>query len=137
MTTKRRRRRKPSAKLSAKDEVRALLDRLPDTVTLEDIQYHLDVVVKVLEAEASLERGEGIPHEEVERSSRTNGRTSSLVDRGARRSDEIKTTSLRDRPPTHKGRDSDRELRQAVRLSYAARMIPEFEDANRRETFVT
>jgi hypothetical protein len=52
-------------KLSAKDEVRALLDRLPDDVTLEDIQYHLDVVVKVLEAEASLERGEGIPHEEV------------------------------------------------------------------------
>ena len=52
-------------KLSPKDEVRALLDRLPDTVTLEDIQYHLDVVVKVLEAEAQLERGEGIPHDEV------------------------------------------------------------------------
>ena len=40
-------------KLSAKDEVRALLDRLPDSVTLEDIAYHLDVVIKVLEAEAS------------------------------------------------------------------------------------
>jgi hypothetical protein len=40
-------------KLSAKDEVRALLDRLPDTVTLEDIAYHLDVVIKVLESEAS------------------------------------------------------------------------------------
>jgi hypothetical protein len=52
-------------KLSPKDEVRALLDRLPDDVTLEDIQYHLDVVVKVLEAETSLDRGEGIPHEEV------------------------------------------------------------------------
>jgi len=51
--------------LSPKDEVRALLDRLPETVTLEDIQYHLDVVVKVLEAEASLDRGEGIPHDEV------------------------------------------------------------------------
>jgi hypothetical protein len=53
------------AKLSAKDEVRALLDRLPDDVTLEDIQYHLDVVVKVLEAEAQLERGEGFTQEEV------------------------------------------------------------------------
>ena len=53
------------SKLPPKDEVRALLDRLPDSVTLEDIQYHLDVVVKVLEAEASLERGEGIPHDEV------------------------------------------------------------------------
>jgi hypothetical protein len=51
-------------KLSAKDEVRALLDRLPDDVTLEDIQYHLDVVVKVLEAEAS-DRRDDIPHEEM------------------------------------------------------------------------
>ena len=43
---------KAKPNLSPKDEVRALLDRLPDSVTLEDIQYHLDVVVKVLEAEA-------------------------------------------------------------------------------------
>jgi hypothetical protein len=50
-------------KLSAKDEVRALLDRLPDDVTLEDIQYHLDVVVKVLQADASTELD--IAHEEV------------------------------------------------------------------------
>ena len=52
-------------KLSPKDEVRALLDRLPDAVTLEDIQYHLDVVVKVLEAEAS-DPSDDIPHEEIE-----------------------------------------------------------------------
>jgi hypothetical protein len=52
-------------KLSAKDEVRALLDRLPDSVTLEDIAQHLDVVIKVLEAEAQLDRGEGVPHDEV------------------------------------------------------------------------
>jgi hypothetical protein len=50
-------------KLSPKDEVRALLDRLPDDVTFEDIQYHLDVVIKVLEAEA--DPRPGIPHEEV------------------------------------------------------------------------
>jgi len=50
--------------LSPKDEVRALLDRLPDTVTLEDIQYHLDVVVKVLDAEAS-DPSTDIPHDEV------------------------------------------------------------------------
>jgi hypothetical protein len=49
--------------LSAKDEVRALLDRLPDNLTLEDIQYHLDVYTKVLEAERSTEPD--IPHEEV------------------------------------------------------------------------
>ena len=51
------------AKGRGKDEVRALLDRLPDDVSLEDIQYHLDVVVKVLEAEA--DPSPGIPHEEV------------------------------------------------------------------------
>jgi hypothetical protein len=51
------------SKLSAKE--RALLDRLPDGVTLEDIAYHLEVVIKVLEAEAQLDRGEGIPHDEV------------------------------------------------------------------------
>jgi hypothetical protein len=54
-------------KLSAKDEVRALLDRLPDSVTLEDIAYHLDVVIKVLEAEAGLERGEAITQAEFDR----------------------------------------------------------------------
>jgi hypothetical protein len=35
-------------------------------VTLEDIQYHLDVVIKVLEAEASDPRDD-IPHEEMKR----------------------------------------------------------------------
>lgn len=50
-------------KLSPKDEVRALLDRLPDDVTLEDIQYHLDVVVKLLEAEA--DTSGDISHEEA------------------------------------------------------------------------
>jgi hypothetical protein len=48
---------------SAKDEVRALLDRLPDAVTLADIHYHLDVYIKVLEAEA--DTSGDIPHEEV------------------------------------------------------------------------
>ena len=67
MTTETADAAKAQAKLSAKDEVRALLDRLPDDATLEDIQYHLDVVVKVLEAEASLERGEGITQEEFDR----------------------------------------------------------------------
>jgi hypothetical protein len=54
-------------KLSAKDEVRALLDRLPDSVTLGDIAYHLDVVIKVLEAEAQLDHGEGIMQDEFDR----------------------------------------------------------------------
>jgi hypothetical protein len=53
--------------LSPKDEVRALLDRLPETVTLEDIRYHLDVVIKVYEAEAGIADGKFITHEEASR----------------------------------------------------------------------
>lgn len=52
--------------LSAKDEVRALLDRLPESVTLADIAYHLEVVIKVLEAEAQLDRGERRTQEEFD-----------------------------------------------------------------------
>ena len=57
---------KPEAR-SAKDEVRALLDRLPDDLTLEQIQYHLAVVVKITRSEERAEREGWIPHEEVER----------------------------------------------------------------------
>jgi len=64
-------------KRSPKDEVRALLDRLPDTVTLEDIRYHLDVVVRVLEAEA--DPRPGIPHEEVFKRFETKWREAGLV----------------------------------------------------------
>jgi hypothetical protein len=53
------------AQLSAKDEVRTRLDRLPDDVTLKDIQYHLDVVIKVLDAEA--DTNGGTPHAEAKR----------------------------------------------------------------------
>jgi hypothetical protein len=31
----------------AKDEVRAMLDKLPDDCSLEDVQYHLYVVDKI------------------------------------------------------------------------------------------
>jgi len=53
---------------TAKDEVRSLLDRLPDDCTLEDVQYHLYVVEKVQRGiERAEEEGGGISHEEVER----------------------------------------------------------------------
>lgn len=53
--------------LDPKDQVRRLLDNLPDDVTLEDIQYHLGVVIKVRRSEERAEREGWIPHEEVER----------------------------------------------------------------------
>lgn len=38
---------------SAKDEVRAMLDRLPDDLTLDDIAYHLGVLKLIREREAN------------------------------------------------------------------------------------
>ena len=38
--------------MTAKDTVRALLDRLPDDCTLDDVQYHLYVVQAVARGEA-------------------------------------------------------------------------------------
>ena len=52
---------------SAKDDVRALLDRLPDDLTLEQIRYHLAVVVKITRSEERADREGWIPHEEVKR----------------------------------------------------------------------
>jgi len=52
---------------TAKEEVRTLLDTLPDECVLEDIQYHLYVVEKIQRgiARANIERS--LSQEEVER----------------------------------------------------------------------
>jgi hypothetical protein len=52
---------------TAKEEVRDLLDQLPEDASLEDIQYHIYVRQKIqkgLDAEAE---GQVIPQAEVER----------------------------------------------------------------------
>ena len=49
--------------MTAKDSVRALLDRLPDDCTLDEVQYHLYVVQAVARGEANEEAGRVIPHE--------------------------------------------------------------------------
>jgi predicted transcriptional regulator len=50
-----------------KDEVRELLQNLPDDASLEDIQYHLYVRQKIQKGLAAAEQGLTIPHEEVVR----------------------------------------------------------------------
>jgi hypothetical protein len=56
---------------SAKEEVRSLLDNLPDDASLEDIQYHLYVRQKVLKGLDASENGKLLTHEEaVKRMSR-------------------------------------------------------------------
>jgi hypothetical protein len=52
--------------MTAKDTVRALLDRLPDDCSLEDVQYHLYVLHAVARGQADEEAGRIIPHEQVD-----------------------------------------------------------------------
>jgi len=52
---------------TVKEEVKILLDKLPDDCSLEDVQYHLYVVEKI---HRGIERGEKegvVSQEEVER----------------------------------------------------------------------
>ena len=51
--------------MTTKDQVRALLDRLPEDCTLDDVQYHLYVVQAVAAGDADENAGRLIPHEEV------------------------------------------------------------------------
>jgi predicted transcriptional regulator len=52
--------------MSAKQEVRTLLERLPDNCSIEDIQYHLYVLEKVHRGLDDADRGNTISQEEAE-----------------------------------------------------------------------
>jgi predicted transcriptional regulator len=52
---------------TAKEEVRQILDKLPDNATLEDIQYHLYVRQKIERAIEEADNGRVLSHEEVEK----------------------------------------------------------------------
>jgi hypothetical protein len=51
---------------AAKQEVEALLERLPDECTLEDIQYHLYVIEKVQRGIQAAEQQGEITQEQAE-----------------------------------------------------------------------
>lgn len=51
--------------MTTKETVRALLDRLPDECSLDDVLYHLYVVQAVGHGLADSEAGRVIPHEQV------------------------------------------------------------------------
>ena len=51
--------------MSTKDTVRALLDRLPEDCTLDDVQYHLYVIQAVERGLADIEAGRTLSQEEV------------------------------------------------------------------------
>jgi predicted transcriptional regulator len=52
--------------MTAKDTVRALLERLPDDCSLDDVQYHLYVVQALARGEADELAGRTVPHEQVD-----------------------------------------------------------------------
>lgn len=56
--------------MEAKEAVRALLDRLPDDCSVEDVLYHLYVLQAVERGQADAAAGRTIPHEDVERAMR-------------------------------------------------------------------
>ena len=52
--------------MTAKETVRAVLDRLPEDCSLDDVLYHLYVVQAVKQGQADADAGLAIPHDEVE-----------------------------------------------------------------------
>ena len=52
---------------TAKEDVRHLLEQLPDDVSLEQIQYHIYVRQKIEQGLADVEGGRVVSHEEVQR----------------------------------------------------------------------
>lgn len=51
----------------AKEDIRQLLESLPDDVSYEDVQYHIDVQQAVQRGIDAADRGDVISQEEVER----------------------------------------------------------------------
>lgn len=52
--------------MPAKEEVRRLLERLPDDASLEDIQYHIYIRQKILRGLEDIEAGRTLSEEEFE-----------------------------------------------------------------------
>jgi hypothetical protein len=50
---------------SVKQQVRDLLERLPDNCSVDDVQYQLYLIDKINRGEESLRNGRGIPHAEI------------------------------------------------------------------------
>lgn len=65
---KKNRRAAVSAVKNAKRSALAMLKRLRDDVTYEDIMYELYVLEKIAKSLRELDEGKGIPHDEVKKS---------------------------------------------------------------------
>jgi hypothetical protein len=52
--------------MTTKETVRALLDRLPDNCSIDDVLYHLYVVQAVSRGDGEVAGGRTVPHSQVE-----------------------------------------------------------------------
>jgi predicted transcriptional regulator len=52
---------------SAKEEVRRILELIPDSASFEDIQYHIDVREKIERGLKDVKEGRVVSQEEMER----------------------------------------------------------------------
>lgn len=52
--------------ISAKEEAKAIIDRLPEEVTIEDIQYHFYVLEKVRKSRETMAKGGVMSQAEAE-----------------------------------------------------------------------
>ena len=52
--------------MTAKETARAVLDRLPEDCSLDDVLYHLHVVQAVQQGRSDVDASRTIPHDEVE-----------------------------------------------------------------------
>ena len=52
---------------TAKEQVRKMLDRLPEGASFEEIQYQVYLLDEITRGEEELDRGEGIDHAEAKR----------------------------------------------------------------------
>ena len=57
--------------MSDKELVLNAIERLPKSATLAQIRERVEFLAALTEAERSLERGEGVPHEKVEKQFRS------------------------------------------------------------------
>lgn len=51
---------------TAKDEVRKMLERIPDNASFEDIQYHIYVREKIEDGLRDIEDGNIVSHNDIE-----------------------------------------------------------------------
>jgi predicted transcriptional regulator len=51
---------------TVKEDIQALLERLPDNCTMEDVQYHLYMLEKIRRGVQDADAGQVKTHEEVE-----------------------------------------------------------------------